>query len=68
MTIERAKMFKTARAKVSCEGFSAGEFVSVEEPWISKDGKLWFTINRSERGFLKIPSCYQESELEEFCL
>lgn len=68
MDIEKAKYYKTAKAKVSCAHFGAGEYVSVCEPWSGDNGVLWFTIIRSERGPIPYAVCYPEHHLSDFCL
>lgn len=67
MSLERAKLYCTAKALVSCAHFSAGEFVSVSNPWVGDNGKIWFDINRSERGQLPCAVCYPQDHLSQFC-
>ena len=68
MTIEKAKMYRTARSKVETHQFSAGEFVGIESAWQSAAGVIWFTINSSERGGLRICECLAAAQLDDFCL
>lgn len=60
-------MFKTAKARVSCSQFNAGEFVSVEfSGWCN--GQAWYAIKRSQNGQLAHTVEYPAKHLTEFCL
>lgn len=60
-------IYKTARARIGCAQFSAGEFVSVQYTH-TKDGIDWYLIERSERGQLPHGVAYPDHHLTDFCL
>lgn len=68
MSIEKARLYKTATATVSCAEFAAGDFVSISEPWQGDNGLIWFTITKSQHGPLRNPVCYPHNQLTDFCL
>lgn len=67
MTIEKAKLYKTAKAIVSCASFKAGEFVAVENPWKDNHDIIWFDIVKTETGDCP-RTAYPEHHLSQFCL
>jgi hypothetical protein len=56
----KQKLYKTAKATISCAKFNAGEFVSVSYYWTDENGIDWYICNES--------AVYPETQLKEFCL
>lgn len=68
MTNERAKLYSTAKATVSCAEFKAGDYVNVEYYHTDAKGTVHFKITRSQHGPLANPVVYPEHHLTNFCL
>jgi hypothetical protein len=67
MTEQRAKLYKTAYATVSCAKFKAGDCVAVKYSHLTSNGTLWFEINETQYGKLDYPVMYPEHQLTRFC-
>lgn len=69
MTLAKAILYKTAKAKISCAYFKAGQIVSVENATCEGEhGTIWFDIHSSEKGPLATVVSYPEHHLTDFCL
>lgn len=68
MSIDKAKLYRTAYATVSCAHFEAGQCVALSNPWRDASGKMWFDIAECDHGKLPGVVSYPENHLERFCL
>ena len=66
-SIEKAKLYKTAIATVSCAEFKKSEVVSVRYIH-TKNGVNWYEIDKSEKGILSCIVAYPETHLTNFVL
>ena len=68
MTKEKARLYKTAYAAVSCAHFQKGDCVSVEFVHVGNNGLMWFHINKTQHGKLPYPVAYHDKMLTDFSL
>ena len=61
------KLYRTARALISCQHFQAGDVVSVRYSHMC-DGTVWYMIDRTEHGALPSEVAYPEHHLTNFVL
>lgn len=66
MSIEKAKLYSTAIASVSCAAFRAGTCVSVEFYWQDNNGVIWFLVRSANNP--ENPVAYPEHHLSSFVL
>lgn len=68
MNAEKSKLYKTARATLSCAAFAAGEFLAVRFSHQAANGVCWFDVTATERGALDRPIPYPAHHLANFVL
>jgi hypothetical protein len=61
-------IYKTARARIACAKFTAGEYVSIAHDYIDDKGQYWYLITSTERGPLEFPVAYPMKHLTDFVL
>jgi len=57
------RLFKTARAKLACAHFAAGDFVGVSYDHTAADGVTWYIVTKDEAR-----TVYPEHHLADFVL
>lgn len=73
METSKAKLYKTAKAVISCAKFKAGDYVAVRYFGLSPSGQHWFEC-ATEKFPNPLPPlwhksvCYPEKHLTDFCL
>lgn len=64
----KTKLYKTAKALVSCYGVKVGEFVKIRHYWTDENGTDWFLLLANESGPLRHIPAYPLHHLTDFCL
>lgn len=54
----KAKLYKTAKALISCAYFRAGDYVAVKFYHRDTNGKNWFLVTASEQGKISASVAY----------
>jgi len=65
MTDAKSKLYRTAKATISCKEFQAGDYVSVEYTHTDERGTRWFSTAKELEGTRVM---YPEHHLTDFCL
>ncbi len=64
----KTRLYKTAKARIACQHFAAGEYVNLTYSHTDDKGRAWYDIDHCERGPLPSTVSYPAHHLEDFCL
>jgi hypothetical protein len=63
---DKRSLYKTAKARISCARFQAGDYVSVLYFGIGEGGQHWFLASKSGKANEAV--AYPQHHLTDFCL